>query len=119
MSKLHETYVFFKGLLWGGAIGLGAGLLLAPASGEKTLQRLRERSSEVADQAQLRAEQALARAEALQARAQEALAANAERVSRTAEAARRSVIETWQQEAPHGAPTAAGLEFPRPESASR
>ena len=119
MSKLHEMYAFLKGVLWGSAIGLGAGLLLAPASGEKTLQRLRERSSEMADQAQLRAEQALARAEALQARAQEALAANAERVSRTAEAARRSAVETWQQEAPQAAPTAAVMEYPTPERASR
>jgi gas vesicle protein len=119
MSKVNELYVFIKGVLWGGVVGLGAGLLLAPASGERTLQRLRERSSELADQAQLRAEQALARAEALQARAQEALATNAERVSRTAEAARRSAIETWRQEAPQGAPLAATMEYPRPERTSR
>ena len=98
---------FLMGLLFGGLIGLGAALLLAPASGEDTRQMLRQRATEVRDEALDRAEQARAKARELEANSREMLEAQTRRMARTAEAVRQSAVEAWSEPAQPSA-TAAG-----------
>ena len=97
MSSIHETVSFMKGMLWGAAIGAGVALLLAPASGDETRERLMERTNEWRDQAVQTAETARAKAEALQERGRELVNENATRLTRTAEAVKRTAEETWKQ----------------------
>jgi gas vesicle protein len=86
-----------KGMLWGAAIGAGVALLLAPASGDETRERLMERTNEWRDQAMQTAETARAKAEALQERGREMVNENATRLTRTAEAVKKTAEETWNQ----------------------
>lgn len=56
LSNEHETYVnhhpgsFLAGMLLGGLAGVGAALLLAPQSGEKTRAQIERKSMELRDQ---------------------------------------------------------------------
>lgn len=41
---------FMKGLIWGGVAGAAAAILFAPASGEETQMRLRQRADNIRDE---------------------------------------------------------------------
>ncbi len=45
MAKKDDAFIVFTGLVIGAAAGAVAGILLAPASGKKTCERLRENSN--------------------------------------------------------------------------
>jgi gas vesicle protein len=66
---------FLAGVIIGALVGFGTGLLTAPASGEETRARLRERSHELTEEARDRGEQlvhqARESAEELRAKARE------------------------------------------------
>ncbi len=66
---------FLAGVILGALVGFGAGVLLAPASGEETRKRIREKTDEVAHQAWDKSEelvnQARSSAEELAAKFQE------------------------------------------------
>jgi len=82
-------------VLLGGLIGVGVGLLLAPAAGEDTRQKLRERATLARDQALQAAEDARAKAEDLQNTGREMIEENKRRIARTAEAVKQSAQEAW------------------------
>jgi gas vesicle protein len=106
---------FVSGVLLGGVVGVAAGLLLAPAAGQVTRQKLRERAKSARDQAMEAAEgardQALQAAEDVRAKAEdiqntgrELLEENKRRIVRTAEAVKQSAQEAWTSEDKHGEP---------------
>lgn len=80
---------FLAGVILGALVGFGAGVLLAPASGEETRQKIKEKTDEVAGQAWDKSEelvnQAKASAEEMAAKfqkdAKEMIATIRERVS--------------------------------------
>ena len=91
---------FLSGVLLGGFVGVAVGLLLAPAAGQVTRQKLRDRAVSARDQALEAAEgarhQALQAAEEVRAKAEdiqntgrEMLEENKRRIVRTAEAVRQ------------------------------
>jgi gas vesicle protein len=108
---------FLSGVLLGGVVGVAAGLLLAPAAGQVTRQKLRERAVSARDQALEAAEgardQALQAAEEVRAKAEdiqntgrEMLEENKRRIVRTAEAVKHSAQEAWTSEDKHVEPNA-------------
>ena len=98
---------FLIGALFGGMIGLGAGLLLAPASGESTRHMVRDRVKAARDDAMQKAEQARAKAKELEVNSLEKFEAQKRRVARTAEAVKQSAQEAWSAEDQNGQPMAA------------
>ncbi len=86
---------FVSGVLLGGLLGVGVGLLLAPASGETTRNMLRTRAVAVRDEAVQKAEEVKTRARALETSSLEMLEAQKNRVARTAEAVKQSAQEAW------------------------
>jgi len=112
-----QTGGFLMGLVFGGLIGLGAALLLAPASGEDTRQMLRQRAMEARDEARDKAEQARAKAKELENSSREMLEAQKQRVARTAEAVRQSAQQAWNAEGDNGQ-KAAGQGTQTPAQAS-
>jgi len=93
---------FVTGALLGGLVGVGVGLLLAPASGLDTRHRLRDKAVAARDEAMHKAEEARAKAEDLQASGREMLEENKRRIVRTAEAVKQSAQEAWTGEGPDG-----------------
>jgi gas vesicle protein len=89
---------FLTGVLLGGLLGVGAGLLLAPAAGQATRQKLRDRATFARDQAVQAAEDARAKAEDIQNTGREMLEENKRRIVRTAEAVKHSAQEAWASE---------------------
>ena len=86
---------FLTGVLLGGLLGVGVGLLLAPAAGQDTRQKLRDRATFARDQALQAAEDARAKAEDLQNTGREMIEENKRRIVRTAEAVKHSAQEAW------------------------
>jgi gas vesicle protein len=106
---------FLSGVLLGGVVGVAAGLLLAPAAGQVTRQKLRDRAMSARDQAMEAAEgardQALQAAEDVRAKAEdiqhtgrELLEENKRRIVRTAEAVKHSAQEAWTSDDKHDEP---------------
>ena len=106
---------FLSGVLLGGFVGVAVGLLLAPAAGQVTRQKLRDRAMSARDQAMEAAEgardQALQAAEDVRAKAEdiqhtgrELLEENKRRIVRTAEAVKQSAQEAWTSEDKHREP---------------
>ena len=106
---------FLSGVLLGGVVGVAAGLLLAPAAGQVTRQKLRERAMSARDQAMEAAEgardQALQAAEDVRAKAEDIqhtgrdlLEENKRRIVRTAEAVKQSAQEAWTSDDKRGEP---------------
>jgi len=89
---------FLTGVLLGALLGVGAGLLMAPAAGKATRQMLRDRATYARDQALQAAEDARARAEDIQNTGRELLEENKRRIVRTAEAVKHSAQEAWTGE---------------------
>jgi len=100
---------FLTGVLLGGLLGVGAGLLMAPAAGKVTRQMLRDRATFARDQALQAAEDARAKAlqaaedarakaEDIQNTGRELLEENKRRIVRTAEAVKHSAQEAWASE---------------------
>lgn len=65
MSSNNSGLEFFKGLLFGGAIGAVVGLLYAPKSGRETREELKQKGKEYKDDAEAKLELAQKRAEEL------------------------------------------------------
>jgi gas vesicle protein len=98
----HQAGSSLMGLLVGAAIGVGAGLLLAPASGQNTRQKLRDQALGARDQALQAVEGVRAKAEEVQTAGREMLEENKRRIVRTAEAARQSAQEAWTSQGENG-----------------
>ena len=93
---------FLTGVLLGGLVGAGVGLLLAPASGQATRHRLRDKAMAARDEAMQKAEEARAKAEELQTSSREMLEEQKRRIARTAEAVKQSAQEAWAGEDKNG-----------------
>ena len=108
---------FLTGVLLGGLLGVGAGLLLAPAAGQDTRHKLRDRALSARDQARQAAEDARLKADDLQNSGREMLEENKRRIVRTAEAVKQSAQEAWKSDpkTKHGA----GLLNPTPVAPER
>ena len=97
---------FLTGALLGALLGVGVGLLLAPAAGRDTRHKLADRAAAARDQAVQAAEDtrtkalqvaedARAKAEDIQNTGREMLEENKRRIARTAEAVKHSAQEAW------------------------
>lgn len=108
----HHTGRVLTGLVFGTLIGVGAGLLLAPASGQNTRHKLRDQALGARDQAVQAVEGVRAKAEEMQSAGREMLEENKRRLVRTAEAVRQSAQEAWtsqdQNDDTHRAPSDPG-----------
>jgi len=100
---------FLTGVLLGALIGVGAGLLMAPAAGQDTRHKIRDRAMAARDQAMQAAEDAKAKATDLaedakakaadlQNSGREMIEENKRRLARTAEAVKQSAQEAWTSE---------------------
>ena len=89
---------FLTGVLLGGLLGVGVGLLLAPAAGHDTRKKIRDQATFARDQALQAAEDARAKAEDIQNTGRELLEENKRRIVRTAEAVKHSAQAAWASE---------------------
>jgi gas vesicle protein len=99
-QELEQLRALTTGLVVGGLAGVIVGLLLAPASGNETRQRLQDQAFSVRDDAMQAVEQARAKAEALQGSGRELIEDNKRRITRTVEAARDGAVAAWQAAEP-------------------
>lgn len=99
---------FLSGMIFGGLIGAGLGLFLAPRSGKETMEMLRTRGEELRDQmntglddARQSAEHLVtdvsAKVDTLQQRGRDMVLENKERIERTAAAVKETAKETWSE----------------------
>jgi gas vesicle protein len=95
-QELQQLRAMTTGLVVGGLAGVIVGLLLAPAAGNETRQRLQEQAFSVRDDAMQAVGQARAKAEALQGSGRELIEDNQRRITRTVEAARDGAVSAWQ-----------------------
>ena len=102
---------FLTGVILGGMIGLAAGIMIAPTSGETTRHKLRDQAVSARDEAVQRAEEARAKARDLEASSLEMLEMQKRRVLRTAEAVKRSAQEAWTADGDAAQPMAAAAPF--------
>jgi len=97
---------FLTGALLGALLGVGVGLLMAPAAGRDTRHKLADRAAAARDQAMQAAEDtrakalqvaedARAKAKDIQNTGREMLEENKRRIERTAEAVKQSAQEAW------------------------
>ena len=101
-QELAQLQAMTTGLVVGGLAGVIVGMLLAPAAGNETRQRLQDQALSVRDDAMQAVEQARAKAEALQGSGRELIEDNQRRIARTVEAARDGAVAAWQAGEPVG-----------------
>jgi gas vesicle protein len=99
-QELEQFRAMTTGLIVGGLAGVIVGMLLAPASGDETRQRMQAQALAVRDDARQAVEQARVKAESLQNSGRELLEDNKQRITRTVEAARDSAVVAWQASVP-------------------
>jgi gas vesicle protein len=99
-QELEQLRAMTTGLVVGGLAGVIVGMLLAPAAGNETRQRLQDQAVSVREDAMQAVEQARARAEALQGSGRELIEDNKRRIMRTVEAARDGAVAAWQAAEP-------------------
>ena len=99
-QELEQLRAMTTGVVIGGLAGVIVGLLLAPASGDDTRQRLQDQAFSVRDDAMQAVEQARSKAEALQGSGRELFEDNKRRIARTVEAARDGAVTAWQAPEP-------------------
>lgn len=99
-QELAQLRAMTTGLVVGGLAGVIVGMLLAPAAGNETRQRLQDQALSVRDEAMQAVEQARAKAESLQGSGREIIEDNKRRITRTVEAARDGAVAAWQASEP-------------------
>jgi gas vesicle protein len=81
---------FWAGFILGALVGAGAAFLFAPAPGEETRERLRERGIELRERAEVLSDEARRRAEELSERGRELLE---ERIARLEALVEEAIVE--------------------------